>query len=336
MKMATTRRLLTAAGLMLAAASCGTALRANDLRFTDIERRLAALESQSAAEEGVQTAAYLSSSDGEGSAGNCGSCGCQTGSCGCQSCAGCEVCSDNYCGNYYGEIQFLWIRPHVSEDWVGKLSESHDFSARYVLGYEDRCGLGGRVRYWRYDDEIDVLWASDSIAFQLDVLDLEVTNRFHFRRTDLVLAGGFRYAGWDLRCYDDGVVDIDAYGLTIAADLSTLICCYGCNQWSFVYGGRLAILAGDWDGDNALIDTLPGYPGVQDDNLLVHELYAGVEYAYCHCECDLFMRAVFEMQNWRSDVLSEPGIGTGLAPYSVGSTAAIGFIGPSLQLGVRY
>jgi hypothetical protein len=328
--------MVTAASVMLAAANCAAALQADDLRFTELERRLAALEAQSAAQEGVQTAAHLSSTDGEQAACSCESCGCQSGSCGCQSCAGCDVCNDNYCGNYYGEVQLLWIRPHVSEDWVGKLSESHDFSTRYVLGYEDRCGLGGRVRYWRYDDEVDILWSSDSIAFQLDVLDLEVTNRFQFRRTDLVLAGGFRYAGWDLRCYDDGVVDLDAYGLTMAADLRTLLCCHGCNQWSFVYGGRLAILAGDWDGDNALIDTLPGWPGVQDDNLLVHELYAGMEYAYCHCEYDLYMRAVFEMQNWRSDVLSEPGIGTGLAPYSVGSTASIGFIGPSLQLGVRY
>jgi hypothetical protein len=332
-----TRTLVSAASLML----CCTTLQADDLRFSDVERRLAALEAQTAAKQGVQTAAHLSCSDGEPAACDgtcCNAASCDGGCCdgGCQPCAGCDVCSNNYCGRFYGEIQLLWVRPHVSEDWIGKLSESHDFAPRYVLGYEDRCGLGGRVRYWRYDDEVDVLWTEDSIAFQLDVLDVEVTNRFQLCRTDIVLAGGFRYAGWDLRCYDNGVVDIDAYGLTMAADLSTLVCCHGCNRWSFVYGGRLSILGGDWEGDNALIDTIPGYPGVRDDSLLVHELYAGVEYAYCHCEYDLYMRAVFEMQNWRSDVLSEPGIGTGLADYSVGSTSSIGFYGPSLQFGVRY
>jgi hypothetical protein len=302
---------------------CGTALQADDLRFTDVERRLAALEAQSAAEQDVQAAAYLSSTEGDD----------EPAACRCPTCTGCNVCNDAYCGTFYGEIQLLWIRPHVSEDWVGKLSESHDFSPRYVMGYEDRCGLGGRVRYWHYEDEIDVI-DPDSIAMELDVLDLEVTNRFQLRRTDVVLAGGFRYAGWDLRCYDDGVVDLDAYGLTMAADLSTLLCCHGCNQWSFVYGGRLSILGGDWNGNNALIDN--DYGEVRDDNLLVHELYAGIEYAYCHCEYDLFMRAVFEMQNWDSDVLSEPGIGTGLASYSIGSTDSIGFCGPSLHLGVRY
>jgi hypothetical protein len=121
----------------------------------------------------------------------------------------------------------------------------------------------------------------------------------------------------------------------MAADLSTLVCRYGCNRWSFVYGGRLSVLAGDWNGDNNLINTIVA-PEVRDDNILVHELYAGVEYGYCYCNYDLFLRATYELQNWRSDVLAEPGIGDGIAPGSIGSTASIGFVGPALHLGVRY
>jgi hypothetical protein len=247
---------------------------------------------------------------------------------------GCATCSDAYCGRYYGEVQFLWLRPHASNYWIGQLSESHDFSARYVMGYEDYCGIGGRVRYWHMDDPVRVLDAG-TIAFQLDVFDLEATNRFHLRRTDLVLAGGFRYAGWDLTCDDGAVVDLDAYGLTMAADLRTPICRYGCHQWSFVYGGRLSVLAGEWQGTNNLIRTVVN-PRLRDDNLLVHELYAGVEYGYCYCGYELYTRAAFEMQSWHSDALSEPGVGDGIASYSIGSTDSITFMGPSIHLGVRY
>ena len=98
---------------------------------------------------------------------------------------------------------------------------------------------------------------------------------------------------------------------------------------------ELSLLAGDWRGDNDIIDTIVE-PQVRDDFLFVPELYAGVEYSYCYCDYDLFMRATFEMQSWRSDVLSEPGIGNGIAPGSIGSTNSIGFIGPGFHLGVRY
>lgn len=325
MRTLATRKLLAATGLLL---WCGGTLQANDLRFTDIERRLATLESQSAAQQGVLTAAYSSHSGNSGETAACSESSC------CQTCVGCNACSDPCGGRYFGEVHLLWIRPHVSEDWVGKLSESHDFSTRYVLGYEDCCGLGGRARFWHYKDHVTVLDPA-CIRTQLDVLDLEVTNRYSLNRTDIVLGGGFRYAGWELADDDWDRVELDAFGLTLAADLRTALCCYGCNQWSFVYGGRLSVLAGDWRGDNDIIDTFSGAE-VRDDNLLVHELYAGIEYVYRHCGYDLITRAAFEMQNWHSDVLSEPEIGNGLAPGSIGSTGSIGFIGPSFQMGLRY
>jgi hypothetical protein len=320
------RTLLAAASMLLCS---GPVLKANDVWLTEVERRLAALETQSAGQQGVQTAAHLSKCGGQCAGGSCAS-----GGCGCQSCAECGPCSDAYCGKYYGEVQMLFIRPHVSEDWVGKLSESHGFSQRYVVGYEDCCGLGGRVRYWNYNDHVPVLDPS-CIDFDMGVLDLEITNRFCFRSTELVVAGGFRYASWGMTDATQYEVDLDAYGLTMAADFSTLIACYGCSQWSFVYGGRLSILGGSWEGDNYIIDTIVT-PEVRDDNLLVHELHVGVEYRYHYCHYDLFVRATYEMQNWHSDVLSEPEIGTGIAPLSIGSTDSIGFIGPGLHLGVRF
>jgi hypothetical protein len=173
------------------------------------------------------------------------------------------------------------------------------------------------------------------IGIELDVWDVEATNRFRLRKTDIVVAGGFRYANWDLADADGTGVELDAYGLTMAADLRTLVWCCGRNQFAFVYGGRMSILAGDWEGDNDIIDTIVE-PQVRDDSVYVPELYVGVEYTYRYCDYDLFMRATYEMQSWRSDVLSEPGIGNGLAPGSIGSVNSVGFIGPGFHLGLRY
>ena len=89
---------------------------------------------------------------------------------------------------------------------------------------------------------------------------------------------------------DDGDhADIDALGITMAANVRTRLysCC--CSTWSWVYGGRISILGGDWDGDNDFIDTI-GTPEVRDDNLFVSELYAGMEYGYNYNGWDLFSR----------------------------------------------
>ena len=332
MKGFVTRTLLSATGVLLLSGNTW----AHDVQFSDLEQRIASLEAQVASQQGVQAAGYYS---GEyGSVGD--GCGCES-QCGCNPCCnscGCDSCRINsvapVCSNCYADIQFMWLRPQVSEDWVGKLSESSDFSPRFIFGYESANGLGLRARYWFFDDNVNVL-AAGTLGMELDVVDLEVTNRFAFRRTDVWLSGGIRYAGWALTDDSNATVTMDSLALTVAADLRPLAFSHGCSRWSFVYGARLSLLGGNWKGDNDIIDTIFN-PEVANDNMLVHELYAGVEYGYTVRGFDLFARATYEMQNWQSDVLSEPGIGNGLAPNSIGSTDSISFIGPGLHFGVRY
>ena len=322
MKSLVTRKLLAALGMLL----CSTAYASDDgMRYSGLEQRLAALEAQVAAQQGVQSASYLSDSPGDATASGCcdnaaSCCDCTTSGC-CQPSCGCNDC----CGTTYGYYEMLWIRPHVNEDFAGKLSEEHNFSSRYVLGYEDGCGLGARVRYWSYDHAQDVLTDGDTIRFELDVFDLEATNHFCFNRTDLVLAGGLRVANMDLG--DDGGdhADIDALGITMAADVRTRLYSRCCNTWSWVYGGRISILGGDWNGDNDFINTI-GPAEVRDDNLFVSELYAGLEYGYNYNGWDLFSRVTFEMQNWRSDVLGEVST----------TTDSISYIGPGISFGASY
>ena len=89
----------------------------------------------------------------------------------------------------------------------------------------------------------------------------------------------------------------------------------------WVYGGRLSLLGGDWgsDGNDFITERH------RDDNVVVHELYAGIEAARCFRSCNVHARLAFEMQNWDSDVLSEAAdIGT------------IGFVGPGIQIGAEF
>ena len=168
MKILVTRKLLAAIGMMVCTAAYASG---NDLRYSELEQRLAVLESQVASQQGVQSASYLSDSDGAAAPAASASCGCEnsssccdcaTSGCCCPSSCGCNDC----CGTTYGYYEMLWIRPHVNEDFAGKLSEEHNFSSRYVLGYEDACGIGARVRYWNYDHAQDVLTDGDTIRFE--------------------------------------------------------------------------------------------------------------------------------------------------------------------------
>lgn len=357
MKTLATRMLLAGLGVLV---SFATSALADELGYSDVEQRLATLEARANAQPAVQPAAYLASVSGGFGYDDCGSDCCGEADCGCDDCCGDACCEDSCCeesccedaccsecggcggGQYYAEYQSLWLRTHVTEDWQGKLSERYDYSPRIILGYEDCCGTGGRVRYWHYGEDLRIVDPA-VIRLELDVVDLEATNRIHFRGTDLWLAGGFRYAHWELIDDEDVGVDIDAIGLTAAADVRTALCGSCKSQWSYVYGGRLSLLGGNWHGDNNIIDTVVD-PAVRDDSIFVTELYAGFEYLCCTSRCDLFARLTFEMQNWRSDVLGEPGIAGrdpdgfpfGIGANSVGSTNSINFVGPSVSVGGRF
>jgi hypothetical protein len=65
---------------------------------------------------------------------------------------------------------------------------------------------------------------------------------------------------------------------------------------------------------------------VRDDNVVVHELYAGMEFARCYRRIDLRARLAFELQNWHSDVLAETDA----------DTDTIGVVGPGVRVGAEF
>jgi hypothetical protein len=231
-----------------------------------------------------------------------------------------RVPNGRFC-SVYAEAQVNFLRVHLMEGAVGKLSEDYQFSPRFVIGFEETGIFDGRVRYWIYDRSTNIL-SGGGIGVKFSVLDLEATHRFQAGRSGVVMAAGMRLAGIDLEDRDGEQVGSDLIGMTLAADAKTPIYAFAEGTVSLAYGGRLSILGGDWGGDGAN-DFVPA--PLQDDNVIADEIYAGIEFVTGYRECDLRVRIAFEMQNWHSDVLAQ----------NAGSDS-IGFIGPGVHVGAAF
>lgn len=328
----------------------GPAQAAQEMRFSDLEARIAAVEQKTSSIPGLKSAAFLSDGDpidavapndvastnadeeltsphgshssrssmSGKSCCSCSSCGeaCEGDSCcECQ----CEKCGNMQAGTYYAEIQMMFLRTHLMEDSAGKLSETWEFTPRFVLGYETDYGVGGRLRYFTYGRTTNVLNAPDPIRFQFDVVDFEATSRFKSCRSELVVSGGLRFAGVKTE-WDEERVKLDAPGITVAGDFRSLLCGKCGQEWAAVFGARWSVLGGDWEGSDF------GYAApLRDDNLVVQEVYAGAEYSWHTHNYVVWARLVFEMQNWRSDVLSQTA-----------GTDSISLIGPGIHAGIAF
>jgi hypothetical protein len=220
------------------------------------------------------------------------------------------------------DIELMMLRPQVSEDAIGKLSENYQFSPRIILGLRGVGNFDGRVRFWHYDHESDLLGSSNDVRFNFDVLDIEALHRFEGRRSELALSAGVRLAGIHLKDPAGAKSGADFIGITAAGDGLTPLGRFPGGHVGLVYGARLSLLGGDWGGDDT--STFINHR-VRDDNVLTHELYGGVEVARRVGFADVRARLLFEMQNWRSDVLTQD---TGIE--------SIGFFGPALQIGADF
>ena len=270
---------------------------AEETDFSDLEHRLAVLESQLSDQQSLLLASHCASDVG-----------CSSDLCGSGCCCGTQG------GQWSAEVQFSFLRSHIVETATTKFAEEFELAPRFILGYENSQGQGARVRYWHYGHYVDNnLNPGNGIRTQLDVVDLEATSRFSGCRTDVVLSGGVRFGHFEFTEFNPIPLTEDLLGLTAAVEAESLICC-NCNRdWSFVYGGRLSILAGDLQQQTIF--------EIRDDNWRVYEIHAGAEYGCCRCGYDMYCRFMFEVQNWHLD------------SFNVDS---IGFVGPSFQLGVGF
>jgi hypothetical protein len=177
------------------------------------------------------------------------------------------------------------------------------------------------VRYWIYGRGTNGLDEDDSVHVDFDVWDVEATHLFAGKRSQVMLAGGFRLANIEITDDESDAAGSDLIGITVAADGWTPLITSNQGSFGWTYGGRLSILGGDWAGDDDS-DVLD--ERVRDDNVVAHELYAGIGFTRCCRGIDVNGRLVFEMQNWHSDVLSDATDGT------------IGFVGPGAHIGAEF
>jgi hypothetical protein len=302
---------------------------AEDLRFSDLERRLSPpIQANWVTSEGTTLAllSYGQSTESHpplelgGSSNSSTSIttesdekSCHCGDTNCDQC-----CSEPLSAVYYADVQLLFMRTHILESAIGKLSEKYELSPRFILGYEGAGGVGGRARYWTYGRWTPNL-DGDAIRVDMDVIDLETTRRFRTSRSDLVIAGGIRWTDMDI-ALNASEVENEMPGATVAADLRTAMCRDGCREWAAVGGARWSLLGGDWEGDSG------GFLNpVRDDNVVVQELYGGFEYFRTRPNYDLFARLIFEIQNWHSDAAAQDA-----------GADSIGFVGPGLEIGMMF
>jgi hypothetical protein len=222
---------------------------------------------------------------------------------------------------FYADFEINFLRLHMMEGAVGKLSENYEFSPRLTLGFDGTGIVDGRVRYWIYDRATNIL-SGGGVRVDFKVLDIEATHSFQAGRSEVALAVGLRMASLDLIDDDGDGVGNDLLGMTLAADALTPLCVLDEGAVSWVYGGRLSILGGDWHGSGSS-DFLPA--PLQDDNVMAEEIYVGVQFNTSYRDCDLVARLAFEIQNWHSDVLAQES-----------GTDSIGFIGPGVHIGAAY
>jgi hypothetical protein len=229
-------------------------------QFSSMEQRLAAMEQRLGA---VETVSYAY--DDAAATGGCGA------ACGAD-CCGCNSCWCNTCCGCTFSAEALWLRAHDSEAF----EHDDDFqrATRWTLGYMNNCGREWRVRYFEYDTEL-----SSSDYVQLEYIDAEYAGRFtlgcNWRGE---LSGGIRWAQYD----EEGDLQYaDTYGPVLGA-LVYGPCCYGLDSY--------ASLRQSWQFGSAF-DADFGH-------FSVTEVQLGVQYNFCLCGGNGYLRGAVEVQKW--------------------------------------
>src|SRR4029079_6501700 len=137
----------------------------------------------------------------------------------CQNGMGCNQCCDPAPtrAQISGDVELMLLRPQIAENEIGKVSEDYQFSPRFTIGLRGVGNLDGRVRYWHYDRNSDLLGTDDEIRIRFDVLDVEALHRFAWRRSELTLAAGVRLAGISLDDAEGEEASAQFIGATLAA-----------------------------------------------------------------------------------------------------------------------
>jgi len=280
-----------------------------------------------------------------------------------------DACGDS-CGDAYGTckrscrrggvivgVDLTVLEPHIGTLGLsiadfGSFSVSPDFDGevapRIWFGYQGSGGLSGRIRYWQFDHNatgesiVSLLTQGEgnlTLGLEAHALDFELAQEGCFRNWVFEIAGGARYGKLQFGAGVSGLPDIpqlelydipdfglattfEGVGPTVALAARRPI---GSCGLAFVVGARGSFLFGDTDVSGSGALSIVNNLGIElDEHLMqVWEFQVGGEWSRTtDCGSRLFVRGVYEAQVWEW----APALGL--------LGADIGFVGPTLSLGV--
>jgi len=160
------------------------------------------------------------------------------------------VCKDR-CGGLIGGFEYLWLRPYASgglyDTGAGGAQQNFNPAWRTWIGYQNADGLGARMRYFEYNRSAAGAAAGSNLGVEFRTLDAELTQAVDFRRWNLLMSGGIRYAESGVTRNDPNVIapinsGFSGFGLTTSATATRDLNQSGSlrfvagSRWSAVYG----------------------------------------------------------------------------------------------------
>ena len=174
-----------ALALMASLFSLGNA-QAEEIGYSELAARLAALEGQVANQTGMQQAGYL---DGCCDTGCCDTGCCDTGCCdtGCCDTGCCE-------GGWSAGVEMTFLRGHKADGFSQEDIFGFEADPRLTLQYTAGNGAGIRLRYWQWDHAVANGHNGNLTSADTYNIDLEVFREVNFgSRTSVEFNGGIRY-----------------------------------------------------------------------------------------------------------------------------------------------
>jgi hypothetical protein len=188
---------------------------------------------------------------------------------------------------------------------VGVAAPGEDVDADYeptprvMLGWLSQSGLGARVRYWEFDQQMPANEGGvSSLNVDTYVIDLELFETFALNDNwDLEIAGGLRYNDFNEHMQDDGDIrinDFHALGGVASAEFRRLVLHRGA-LFARARGGLLVDDKSIFNNDTAPIQDVL----LNDVTVGMAELALGYDYniPLRNGAC-AFLRADVEWQNW--------------------------------------
>lgn len=240
-------------------------------------------------------------------------------------------------GGLFGSIEVTFLKPAISS----ALSVASSFGgnvfvpeyhadARYELGYRTDSGVGVRGRYWSYGEHLPFspTFATGAFTIDLQTADLEATVDLIFRKLDLGLSAGVRYATLEYGTigapplFTPGTLRYEGLGPTVSLEGERHL---GSSGLSLFGSGRASVLVGTTN--QGLLIPAGSAAELNDEVMMIYENQLGVSWSKPIKGTVLDIRAAWETQYWANSKLADDFLG-------IGSNLLL--MGPAVGVELRY